>query len=164
MSPAVEALEPAGDGIEADYTVARGARPGIDGLPILKPPYGEITAIDLNRGEILWQIPNADTPDEIANHPALAGIDLPRTGRPARVGQLATRTLLFAGEGVRGKPILRAYDKATGEILAELELPTAQTGLPMSYMLDGIQYVVVAVADQNNPAEFVAFSLPSARR
>jgi quinoprotein glucose dehydrogenase len=160
MSPAVEALEPAGDGIEADYTVARGGRPGVEGLPILKPPYGEITAIDLNRGEILWQIPNADTPDQIANHPALAGIDLPRTGRPARVGQLATRTLLFAGEGVGGKPILRAYDKATGEILAELELPAPQTGLPMSYMLDGIQYLVVAVAGQNTSAEFVAFRLP----
>ena len=164
MSPSVEALEPPGDGVEADYTVASGVRLSVDGLPLLKPPYGRITAIDLNRGEILWQIPNSDTPDEIANHPALAGIDLPRTGRPARVGQLATRTVLFAGEGVGGKPVLRAHDKATGEILAELELPAAQTGLPMSYMLEGTQYVVVAVADQGNPAELVAFTLPSARR
>ena len=108
----------------------------VDGLPLLKPPHGQITAIDLNRGEILWQIANADTPDEIANHPALAEINLSRTGRPARDGQLATRTLLFAGEGVGGKPILRAHDKATGEILAEIELTAPQTGLPMSYMLE----------------------------
>ena len=160
MSPRVEALEPAGEGVEADYTVASGVALSVDGLPILKPPYGQITAIDLSRGEILWQIANADTPDEIANHPALAGIDLPRTGCPARVGQLVTRTLLFAGEGVGGKPILRAHDKATGEILAEIELPALQTGLPMSYMLDGTQYLVVAVGGRNNPAEFVALRLP----
>ena len=161
MSPRVEALEPSGVGVEADYTVVSGVPSlSVDGLPLLKPPYGQITAIDLNRGEILWQIANADTPDEIANHPALAGIDLPSTGRPARVGQLATRTLLFAGEGVGGKPILRAHDKATGKILAEIELPASQTGLPMSYMLDGTQYVVVAVASRNRPAEFVAFRLP----
>jgi quinoprotein glucose dehydrogenase len=161
MGPRVEALEPARDGVEADYTVASiGVPLSVDGLPILKPPYGQITAIDLNRGEILWQIANADTPEEIASHPALAGIDLPRTGRPARVGQLVTRTLLFAGEGVGGKPILRAHDKATGEILAEIELPAAQTGLPMSYMLDGTQYLVVAVGGRGSPAEFVAFTLP----
>ena len=161
MGPRVEALEPAREGVEVDYTVASVGVPlSVDGLPILKPPYGQITAIDLNRGEILWQIANADTPEEIASHPALVGIDLPRTGRPARVGQLVTRTLLFAGEGVGGKPILRAHDKATGEILAEIELPAPQTGLPMSYMLDGTQYLVVAVGGRNNPAEFVALRLP----
>lgn len=161
MSPRVEALEPAAEGIGVAHTVVSGG-PSllVDGLPILKPPYGQITAIDLNQGEIAWQIANADTPDEIANHPALAGIDLPRTGRPARVGLLATRTLLFSGEGVGGKPVLRAHDKATGAILAEIDLPATQTGLPMSYMVGGTQYVVVAVGGGGTPAELVGLALP----
>ena len=160
MSPRVEGLLPGQEGMDIDYMLMPGQPLSVDGLPAVKPPYGQITAIDLNRGEILWQIANADTPEEIANHPALAGIELPRTGRPSRVGLLATRTLLFAGEGAGGEPSLRAYDKATGEVLTEIELPAAQTGLPMSYMLEGSQYVVVAVGDRNNPAELVALTLP----
>ena len=160
MSPQVEGLLPAVEGMDVDYMLMPGEPLMVDGLSAVKPPYGQISAIDLNRGEMLWQIPNADTPEEITNHPALRGIELPRTGRPNRVGLLATRTLLFAGEGVGGEPILRAHDKATGEILAEIELPATQTGHPMSYMLDGTQYVVVAVGDQNTPAELVALKLP----
>ena len=160
MSPRVEGLLPARGGMDVDFMLTPGEALNVDGLPAVKPPYGQISAIDLNRGEMLWQIANADTPEEIANHPALAGVDLPRTGRPARVGLLATRTLLCAGEGVGGEPVLRAHDKATGEILAEIGLPATQTGLPMSYMLDGIQYVVVAVAGRDNPAELVALKLP----
>jgi len=129
-------------------------------LPVIRPPYGSITAMDLNAGEILWKIPNADTPEDIANHPALAGIDIGRTGRPARVGLLATATLLFSGEGVGGKPLLRAHDKATGDIIAQIDLPAAQTGLPMSYAVDGQQYIVVAVAQSGHPAELVALKLP----
>lgn len=160
-SPYIEALVPSNnpDGVDFDM-VAPNYPLLVDGLPILKPPYGAITAMDLNAGEILWQIPNADTPDEIASHPALVGLDIGRTGRPARVGLLATATLLFSGEGVGGRPVLRAHDKATGDILAEIDLPAAQTGLPMSYAVDDEQYIVVAVAQAGHPAELVALKLP----
>jgi quinoprotein glucose dehydrogenase len=160
-SPYVEALVP---GTNPDGVAFGLMAPNfpllVDGLPVIKPPWGVITAIDLNRGEILWQIPNADTPDDIANHPALAGVDIGRTGIPERVGLLATATLLFAGEGRIGKPILRAHDKATGDIVAEIALPAPQTGLPMSYAIDGEQYIVVAVAGADHPAELVALKLP----
>ena len=159
MARAEGLLPSTGEGM-VDYTMISAELLLVDGLPAVKPPYGQITAIDLNRGEILWQIANADTPEEIVNNPALAGIELPRTGRPTRVGLLATRTLLFAGEGVGGEAIFRAHDKATGDILAEIELPATQTGLPMTYMVDGEQYIVVAVADADNPAELVALRLP----
>ena len=157
----IEALLPSNNPAGVDFDTRAPNFPLlVDGLPVIKPPYGVITAIDLNRGEILWQIPNADTPDEIANHPALAGIDLGRTGRPARVGLLATATLLFSGEGVGGKPILRAHDKTTGDIIAEIDLPATQTGLPMSYAINGEQHIVLAVAEAGHPAELVALKLP----
>jgi quinoprotein glucose dehydrogenase len=160
-SPYIEALVPGTNPNGVAYDMMAPNYPLlVDGLPIIKPPYGSITAIDLNEGDILWRMPNADTPEEIANHPALAGLDIGRTGRPARVGLLATATLLFAGEGVGGKPLLRAHDKATGEIVAELDLPAAQTGIPMSYELNGEQYIAVAVAQQGHPAELVALKLP----
>lgn len=133
--------------------------PRVDGLPIVKPPYGRITAIDMTTGRRVWSVANADTPDEIAAHPALAGVDVERTGRPTRAGLLATETLVFAGEGEGGAPVLRAHDKATGEILAEIALPGTQTGLPMSYILDGRQYIALAVANGEAPAEIVALAL-----
>jgi quinoprotein glucose dehydrogenase len=160
-SPYVEALVPGTNPDGVDFAMMAPNFPLlVDGLPVIKPPYGVITAIDLNRGETLWQIANADTPEEIAEHPALAGIDIGRTGRPERVGLLATATLLFAGEGPGGKPILRAHDKASGAIVAEIDLPAPQTGLPMSYAIDGDQYIVVAVAGPEHPAELVALKLP----
>ncbi len=150
---------------------------GPQGLPLLKPPWGRITAIDLNKGELLWMVANADTPDSVKEHPALEGIELPRTGRPDRVGLLVTKTLLFAGEGSGlfassggGGPMLRAHDKQTGEILWELELPANQSGVPMTFMLPGEaggageaggkQYIVVAVGARGFPAELVALALP----
>ena len=140
---------------------------GPQGLPLFKPPWGRITAIDLNTGEQVFMIPNGDPPDYVMSHPALAGVTLPRTGRPERAGLLVTRTLLFAGEGGGlfgmyggGGPMLRAHDKKTGEILAEIELPANQTGVPMTYILDGVQYIVVAVGATNHPAELVALRLP----
>ncbi len=160
MRPSIIGLVPGGEASEARYVVGEGGSPRIQGLPALKPPYGQISAIDLNAGEIVWQVPNADTPEEIASHPLLEGVELPRTGRPARVGLLTTATLLFAGEGPGGKPVLRAHDKATGEIVAEIELPAPQTGVPMSYLHEGKQYVVVAVAAPDHPAELVALTLP----
>jgi quinoprotein glucose dehydrogenase len=129
------------------------------GLPLVKPPWGRITAIDMNKGEHAWMVPNGNTPEDVANHPALAGIDIPKTGKISRATLLVTKTLLIAGEGYGGDPILRAYDKATGEILAEIELPGAVSGKPMTYMVDGRQYIVVAVG-RSNPAELVALALP----
>ncbi len=140
---------------------------GPQGLPLFKPPWGRITAINLNDGEHVFMIPNGDPPDYVKNHPALAGVTLPRTGRPERAGLLLTKTLLFAGEGAGlfgmyggGGRMLRAHDKKTGEILAEIELPANQTGVPMTYMLDGIQHIVVAVGASEHPAELVALRLP----
>jgi quinoprotein glucose dehydrogenase len=143
---------------------------GPQGLPLLKPPYGRITAIDLNSGEHVWMMPNADTPESIRNHPALKGVTLPRTGTPERSGILVTRTLMFAGEGGAsfavaagwngGGPMFRAYDKKTGEIVSELKLPSNQSGLPMTYLANGKQYIVVAVSTIGQAAELVALSLP----
>ena len=95
------------------------AVPRIDGLPLMKPPYGRITAYDMNKGEIAWQIANGDTPPAIKNIPALKGLNIPRTGSPSHAGILVTKTLLFAGEGWGGLPMFRAYDKATGQIIWE---------------------------------------------
>jgi len=140
----------------------------VQGLPIVKPPYGRITAIDMNKGEILWQIPHGDTPDNIKNNPALKGVSIPRTGRPGRIGTLVTKTLVIAGEGgfattpngQRGA-LLRAYDKATGKDAGEVYMPAPQTGSPMTYMLNGKQYIVVAVSGGSYSAELIAYRLGS---
>ena len=152
-------LVPGGEDSSVAYI--QGLRGGldVDGLPLTTPPYGRITAIDLNSGEHLWWIPNADTPASIANHPALAGVELPRTGNQNRSGILLTKTLLFSGEGPGGKPLLRAHDKASGAIVAEVALPAAQTGLPASYLHDGKQYVTVVVSGGGR-SELVALALP----
>jgi quinoprotein glucose dehydrogenase len=138
--------------------------PRIEGLPLMKPPYGRITAYDMNRGEIAWQVPNGGTPPEIRDNPALRGVTIPRTGSPSRAGLLVTRTLLFAGEGWGGEPIFRAYDKATGEIIWETEIPAGpQAGLPMTYMHEGRQYIVFTSGrpgDDPTPAQLVAYALP----
>ena len=169
--PSVIALSREPDVSTMDYIRGGGLRlrrgGGPQGLPLFKPPWGRITAIDLNRGEIAWQVPNGDAPDYVKNHPALEGVDVGRTGRPDRGGVLATSTLLFAGEGGgmfaafgSGGDRFRAHDKATGEVLAEIELPANQTGLPMTYMHEGRQYIVVAVGARRHPAELVALALP----
>ena len=134
------------------------------GLPLTKPPYGRITAIDMNSGEHQWMIANADTPEAIRNHPRLSGVELPeRTGHGDRGALLVTKSLLFAGEGAGlyggqtgGGRAFRAHDKATGEILSEVELPAKQTGLPMTYAIDGVQYIVVPIGDTGHPGELVA--------
>ena len=140
----------------------------MQGLPLLKPPYGRITAIDLNKGEIVWQVAHGDTPDNIRNHPALQGMNIPRTGRPGQAGTLVTKTLLVAGEkgvvtmadGRRGA-YLRAYNKATGADAGKVYIPAPQSGSPMTYMLNGKQYIVVAISGQGYNAELVAFALPA---
>ena len=138
------------------------------GLPLVKPPWGRIVALDLNTGDHLWTVPNSDTPACVRDHPALDGLNIPRTGSPDRSGIIVTKTLVFAGEGAgfiatlwSGGPMFRAYDKQTGEIISELRLPGNQTGVPMTYMVNNRQYIVVAVgARETQPAELVALSLP----
>ncbi len=144
------------------------ARTTVRGLPLLKPPWGRISAIDMDRGEILWQIPHGETPDFVRNHPALAGVDLPRTGRTGAPGVLVTKTLVISGEmgyfrtpsGRRGA-MLRAYDKATGAEVGAVYMPAPQSGSPMTYMHDGRQYLVVAVSGGNYSGELLAFRLPA---
>jgi quinoprotein glucose dehydrogenase len=134
----------------------------VQGLPVEKPPYASITAIDLNRGEILWQIAHGETPNSIRNNPALQGVSIPRTGRAGNFGVLVTKTLVVAGErSVPGQPdaMLRAYDKASGREVGAVAIPAGQTGTPMTYMLNEKQYIVVAVGGPNFPGELVAFTL-----
>jgi quinoprotein glucose dehydrogenase len=139
---------------------------GPRGLPLFKPPYGRITAINLNTGDQVWMKPNGDGP---RNHPAIKHLNLPPLGQPGRASPLLTKTLLFVGEGdplnVRTPPggggkKFRAYDKASGAVLWETEFPAGTTGAPMSYMYKGKQYIVVAIGSVERPAEFVALSLP----
>jgi quinoprotein glucose dehydrogenase len=159
-APAVLALAPTPPGSEIDYVIGRFGAPTVQGIPIVKPPWGRITAIDLTEGEIAWQVANADTPERIRENPLLQGVEIPRTGWTTRAGLLVTQNILFAGEGAGGQPVFRAHDKETGEILAEFELPASQTGMPMGYEIDGRPYVVVPVASSDSPAEFVVFTLP----
>ena len=136
-----------------------GELPWLEGLPLVKPPWGRITAIDMNTGEHLWMRPNGPTPDEVRNNPALEGVELPVTGRATRAMLLATGSLLFGTDGWGGTPVLRAYDKASGTELAAIDLPGASSGLPMSYSIDGRQFIALSVAGERG-GELVALALP----
>jgi quinoprotein glucose dehydrogenase len=144
-----------------------GGRTSVRGLPLGRPPYGSITAIDLTKGDILWKAPHGDTPDNIKNHPDLKGLNIPNTGQPGTVGTLVTKTLVIAADpvvgvqanGARGA-MLRAYDKATGARVGAVFMPAAEGGAPMTYMLDGRQYIVIAVSGGNYSGELLAFRLP----
>jgi quinoprotein glucose dehydrogenase len=139
----------------------------VQGLPLFKPPYGAITAINLDKGEIVWQVAHGETPDNVRNNPALKGLNIPRTGRAGNVGVITTSTLVIAGEpgfvtnpqGQRGA-YLRAYDKATGKDAGAVFMPAGQTGAPMTYMANGKQYIVIAIGGPGFPAELVAYRLP----
>jgi quinoprotein glucose dehydrogenase len=140
---------------------------GPQGLPLVKPPYGRITAYNMNTGDIVWQVANGDTYEWIKTHPALKGMTIPRTGRADEGGIVVTKTLAFSGQGCGlfrggggGGPMFYAYDKMTGAVVHELQLPANTCGNPMTYMANGKQYIVVAVGAQNFPAELVALSLP----
>jgi quinoprotein glucose dehydrogenase len=170
-----------GDPKRTDLDFLPGRRaypPGPQGLPLLKPPYGRITAIDLNKGDIAWMVPHGEGP---RNHPLLKPLNLPPLGNPGRGGLFVTKTLLFAGEGdpvmVRagnrlppemprsiapgaGGQKFRAFDKATGAVLWETEFPAGTTGAPMTYMFEGKQFIVVAIGGTEHGAEYVALSLP----
>ena len=141
----------------------------VRGLPLMKPPYGRITAINLDKADIQWTIAHGETPDIIRNNPALKGLTIPRTGRPGILGVLTTKSLVIAGEagffttpsGVRGA-MLRAYDKGTGKEVGAVYMPAPQSGSPMTYMLNGQQYLVVAISGAGYSGELVAFKLPPA--
>ena len=144
-----------------------GATLTVRGMPLLKPPYGRITAYDMDKGEIAWQVAHGETPDVVRNNPALKGIAVPRTGQQGLVGVLTTKTLVIAGEPLftttangRGA-MLRAYDKATGKEVGAVFMPAPQSGSPMTYMLSGQQYIVIAVSGNGFPGELVAYRLPS---
>jgi quinoprotein glucose dehydrogenase len=136
------------------------------GLPLLKPPYGRLSAINLDRGEIVWQVAHGETPDSVRNHPALKGLTIPRTGQSGAVGALVTKTLVIAGDPLattgpdrpRGA-MLRAYDKTNGREVGALYMPAQQSGTPMTYALNGKQYIVVAVSGGTYSGEYLAFAL-----
>lgn len=160
------------------YVVGMAARSGDDawshsislsihGLPLIRPPYGQITAMDLDHGTILWQVAHGETPDEVRTNVLLKGLTIPRTGRPGIIGLLSTKTLLIAGEGGtftdrtgRVGALLRAYDKGTGRDAGAVYMPMGQTGSPMTYMWKGKQYLVVAVSGPDYPGELIAYTLP----
>ena len=159
-TPAAAAAGGGGDG---------GGGLNVQGLPFVKPPYGLISAIDVNRGEIAWQTPHGDTPDAIRNHPALRGMNIPKTGQPgvAGVGLLVTKSLVIMGDpqvtSPPGRPrgaMLHAYDKKTGQQVGEVYMPAPQSGSPMSYQVDGRQFIIVAVSGGAYTGEYLAFSLP----
>ena len=141
----------------------------VDGLPLTKPPYGRISAIQMDRGDILWQIPHGATPDNVRNNVKLKGLTLPRTGQPCAglAGLVVTKTLLIGGEcsvtmtatGARGA-MLRAYDKASGKDAGAVYMPAQQSGSPMTYMVNGKQYIVLAVGGGNYVGEYIAYRLP----
>lgn len=139
----------------------------VRGLPLVKPPYGTLSAINLDKGEITWQVPHGETPDAVRNHPALRGMNIPKTGQSGAVGLVVTKTLVIMGDpqvtsapGRSRGAMLRAYDKATGREVGAIYLPAQQSGSPMTYMVNGRQYIVVAVSGGPYSGEYIAFALP----
>lgn len=134
------------------------------GLPLLKPPYSRMTAIDMNTGEHVWMTPLGNG-DRIRNHPLLKDLHLPPLGGDGRGGPLVTKTLLItalSAGGTDNGPRLVAYDKATGEELGSVDLPTGAIGTPMTYSVNGKQHIAVTVG--GNPPELIAFALPDIRK
>ncbi len=179
-SPRAQQLEAArGNGPQAAAAAAAAppaARPApagggltVEGLSILKPPYGTISAVNMDRGEIVWQVPHGDTPDNVRNHPMLRGMTIPKTGQPGTsgIGLMVTKTLVVMGdaqltttpEHPRGA-MLRGYDKATGNQVGAIFMAAPQSGSPMTYLADGKQYIVVAISGGSYSGEYVAFRLP----
>jgi quinoprotein glucose dehydrogenase len=138
-----------------------GPAPTVFGLPLLKPPYGRVVAVDLKTGERLWMVPHGNTPDNIKRNAKLQGVEIPNTGANTRgTGLLVTSTLLFGGEGGNA-PVLRAWDKKTGAVVAEIQIPGATTGFPVTYTKNGRQFLAVAVR-AGDGVDIVALALPAA--
>jgi quinoprotein glucose dehydrogenase len=158
------------DRMNVRYTRGNRAFPaGPRGLPLLKPPYGRITAIDMNTGEHVWMVPNGDGP---RNHPDIAHLNLPPLGQPGRAMTLLTKSLLFVSEGdpimVRTPPGagpeagkgFRAFDKVTGEVVWETSFRAGNVGAPITYLHDGKQYIVLPIGSLEFPGEWIALALP----
>jgi glucose dehydrogenase len=165
QAPAPAAAAAGADGPSAGLTV--------QGLPIVKPPYGVLSAINLDRGDLVWQVPHGDTPDNIRTHPLLAGKDIPKTGQAGTsgVGLMVTKSLVVMGDAQVTAPpgrqrgaMLRAYDKNTGREVGAVWMPAPQSGSPMTYLADGRQYIIVAVSGGVYSGEYIAFSLPASSR
>ena len=169
-APAADRAAAAAARASAAPAAAEGGGGGltVQGLPLVKPPYGRISAIDLDKGEIRWQVPHGETPDNVRNHPALKGLKIPRTGQAGNTGVVVTKTLVIAGEprltttstGARGA-MLRGYDKSDGHEVGAVYMPAPQSGSPMTYLYNGKQYIVVAISGGNYPGELLAFRLPN---
>jgi glucose dehydrogenase len=149
------------DGPQAGLTV--------QGLPMVKPPYGVLSAVNLDRGELMWQVPHGDTPDNIRTHPLLAGKNIPKTGQAGTsgVGLMVTKTLVVMGDpqitappGRQRGAMLRAYDKNTGQEVGAVWMAAPQSGSPMTYSVDGKQYIIVAIGGGAYSGEYVSFRLP----
>jgi len=165
---------PASGGAAAGRGAAAGATANplvVQGLSLVKPPYVLLSAINLDRGEMMWQVAHGETPDNVRNHPALKGMNIPRTGQNGPVGLVVTKTLVIVGDPqVTTTPdhprgaMLRAYDKATGQEVGAVWMPAPQSGSPMTYMVNGKQYIIVAVSGGNYSGEYIAFSIPDDAR
>jgi quinoprotein glucose dehydrogenase len=141
----------------------------VEGLPLQRPPYGTITAINLNTGDTLWHVANGDTPDEIRDNPALKGVNIPRTGQNDMNtgGLMMTKSLVINGDGAYttqpGHPrgaYLRAFDQKTGNEVGAVYMPAPESADPMSYTYDGKQYIMVAVSGGNYSGDYLAYALP----
>jgi quinoprotein glucose dehydrogenase len=161
-APSFLSLVPGGRVSDMDYIAGGGRGQIAPGVPIIKPPWGRITAIDLTTGDHAWMVPNGDTPASVAERLQLDPATLPNTGRASRAGLLVTRTLLFAGEGTNGSSNFWVLDKRTGQRLARLDVPGGgtQSGVPMTYLHAGRQYVVFSTTIAGQPSEIVAYALP----
>ena len=168
---------PAASSIKDRYVGRLEGLRGPQNLPLFKPPFGRLTAIDLSRGEHVWMVPIGEGP---RHHPALEPLRLGRLGWDRRSFPLATRTLLFVAQmgpagraqpapdrpwvpvprAVRDDPALQVLDKASGELIAKIELPENATGALMTYLAQGRQYLVVPIGGGDVPAELIALSLP----
>ncbi len=133
---------------------------GPRGLPIFKPPYSRLTAIDMNTGEHLWWIPTGETPDNIKNNPALQGLDIGETGGAGPAISMVMGDLLVMSDGRRGEPVIHAVNKRTGERLGTVELPTTGQYGMMTFLHDDKQYVIVQIGGSQHPSTLVALTLP----
>ncbi len=145
-----------------------GLTTGLSGLPFLKPPYGVITAIDLNTGNLKFRVPHGDTPDNVRNYLTEHKLEVPKTGQAGSVGLFVTKTIVVVGDPIVTSPpgrqrgaMLRAYDKVNGAEVGAVYMPAAQSGSPMTYMVDGKQYIVVAVSGGAYTGEYIAYKLPN---
>jgi quinoprotein glucose dehydrogenase len=157
-----------GERSDMDYIGGKGGRPDRAlGLPMVKPPWGRITAIDMNKGEHLWVKANGPAPEVFRNAPGAKGLDLSEAGDPGRAQLLVTKTLLFAGEGsglLNGAPgaggqTLHILDKKTGDRLGEVKLAGLTSGTPITYMVKGKQYIVIATTIRGEGGELVGLTL-----